>query len=264
MTLTKIASLLSGIIQIGICLVQLFLQLEAQIEELHVEVIAIWPHDPFSFTQGLAIDGETLYESTGLYGRSSLKQIDIQTGKVRQQRFLAKTDFGEGIALSDQKLIQLTWKEQRALVYDLKTLNLISAFSYEGEGWGLCQDGQYLLMSNGTDQIAVLNSETFQVHKQITLTKPSFYKTMLINDIECVGSFIYANVWQKDVILRFDKLTGDLSAIIDASGLLKPHEKVRAGPEGVLNGIAYYPSHQTFFITGKYWPWIFEVRFVSK
>lgn len=232
------------------------LSLFANIEYLIPTVISTLPHDTTAFTQGLDIHDGFLYESTGLYGKSTLRKIDLQTGKVVKKISLSPNYFAEGIAILDDHLYQITWREKKAFKYDLKTLNLVQTFPYEGEGWGLCTDGQVLWMSCGTSQITLFNPTHF--------SRAGTFKTACkepLNDLICAGNAIYANVWKKDIILRFDKNSGKLTGIIDAQGLLSPAERNKAGYEGVLNGIAYHPDSGTFFLTGKFWPTIFEVKF---
>lgn len=233
-----------------------------EVEELVPQVIKTYPHDTFAFTQGLCIHQGYLYESTGLYGESSIRKIDLKTLEPVHKKQLPDEIFAEGIAIDGDHLIQLTWKEHAAFVYDLKTLNLSRVHRYQGEGWGICCDGKRLFMSNGTDLIVVRDSQTFQIRNRysVTLGKRRFFK---LNALACVGNSLYANIWQSNFIVRIDKRNGRVTGLIDASGLLTPWERLKAGHEGVLNGIAYHPARKTFFITGKYWPWLFEVKFVS-
>lgn len=235
----------------------------SEVELLRPEIISIYSHDVSSFTQGLAVYNGMLYESTGLYGKSSLRQLDLKSGKVIKQVSLPPEYFGEGIAIVDNQIIQLTWQENKAFVYDLKNLNLIKTLSYQGQGWGLCGDGKNVWMTNGTSSICQRSSVNFTSIRQCHI-ELNGRKIERLNDLECVGNFLYTNVWGKNIILRIDKESGQVTGIIDASGLLSPKEMLKAGEDGVLNGIAYNPSHQTFFITGKYWPWLFEVQFVPQ
>lgn len=234
----------------------------ADIEKLVIEIVSVLPHDPEAFTQGLAISGDYLYESTGLYGKSSIRKIDLKTGKILQKKNLSPFLFGEGIALLGDMLIQLTWKEKKAWVYDKENFFLIRDCGYEGEGWGLCFDGELFLMSDGSDKLALRDPKTFS-------KIASFYVTMNgepcqhLNDLENVGEFIYANVWKSNQILRISKITGQVTGLIDTSSLLSEEEKKLLTEEDVVNGIAYHPNRKTFFITGKRWPWMFEVRFYN-
>jgi glutaminyl-peptide cyclotransferase len=163
------------------------------------------------------------------------------------------------LARVDTRLIQLTWQEQQAFVYDLNTFEPVKSFTYEGEGWGLCFDGTHLLMSNGSPTISLRDPETFELVSQLQVTFRGVPLPML-NELECTGDHLYANVWQSDFIVKIEKVTGRVVAVVDASGLLSPAEAAEAD---VLNGIAYNPENDTFLITGKLWPKLFEVRFVE-
>lgn len=239
------------------------LTLHAEVERLIPLVVSKLPHHLPAFTQGLAIEEDRLYESTGLYGWSSLRLLDIVTGKVLHKQTLTSQVFAEGIAAFPNQIVQITWKEQQALVYDRKTLKLQRTLSYSGEGWGLCRDGATVWMSNGTSQLTQRDILTFTPLKtlQVYLKEKRLEK---LNDLECVENDLYANVWQTNWIVRIDKLTGKVTGMIDASSLLSPVEKSRLNRDNVLNGIAYRPRTGTFFLTGKEWPWIFEVRLVSQ
>lgn len=241
------------------------LWLAGEVEDLVPQVVRMLPHDPSAFTQGLAIDKGILYESTGLYGQSSLRQIDLQTGIVLQRLPLPSHLFGEGIACLDGRLIQLTWKEGLFLIYTLNPLKKVQQMARRGEGWGLCADSdrKALWMSDGTDKLYQLHSRTFSKQKILSVQLHGQSVSQL-NDIVCVGKELYANIWKKDSILRINKETGEVTAVIDASQLLPADIKARLEPEAVLNGLAYREETQTFFLTGKYWPLIFEVRFIKK
>lgn len=232
------------------------------VERLVPIIISTLPHDRQAFTQGLAIHDGYLYESTGLYGQSSLRKIDLKTGKVLSRIDVAPSFFAEGIAIIDRFIIQVTWKEKIAFVYNRENLRLEHKLSYQGEGWGLCSDGKHLLMSNGTSIITTYDPTSFQ-KLSTCRAKLGVREIELLNDLECVEDSIYINVWKQDIILRLNKYTGQITGIIDASQLLNLKEKKEVGTEGVLNGITYNPVSQTFWITGKYWPRLFEVRFIS-
>lgn len=262
------------------------------VEQLVLEVIDVRPHEPDAFTQGLLLHDGLLYESTGQYGQSSLRQVDPETGEVLLYLPVPEQLFAEGLALVDDYLFQLTWQEQVALRFNLSAFTEgepleVETFSYEGEGWGLCYDDEYLWMSDGSDTLALRDPQTFEVVDTLQVTldgvplgqlttpveptataarraTPAPVASLgqrldLLNELECVDESIYANVWQTDYILRIDKATGAVTAQIDAAGLLTPEERARAD---VLNGIAYLPESDTFLITGKWWPKMFEVRFV--
>jgi glutaminyl-peptide cyclotransferase len=235
----------------------------AVLEQLVPKVLAVLPHDITAFTEGLLWHDGVLYESSGLYGKSNLREVDPQTGSVRRRIDDPVSVFGEGIALNGNQLLQLTWREHVGYVYDLNTLAQIGKISYDGEGWGLCFDGQYFFMSNGSASIYKRDPKTFAVLGSVQIMQAGKPIDQL-NELECVGDSIYANVWKTNNILRIDKGTGAVTGVIDASGLLTPQELAQAGSDGVLNGIAYDPDHSVFLITGKLWPKLFEVQFIPK
>jgi glutaminyl-peptide cyclotransferase len=219
-------------------------------------VVARYPHDTRAFTQGLELHDGVFYESTGLTGQSSVRRVDPVTGAVLAIRHLGPSYFGEGLTRVDDRLIQLTWQNQTAFVWDLDDFDPRGTFSYTGQGWGLCHDGERLVMSNGSSSLYFRDPDTFALEGQVAVTKDGVAVTNL-NELECVGSLVYANRWQTDEILRIDPATGKVLTSIDASGLLTPEE---AGPADVLNGIAFDPATERFFLTGKLWPWVFEVE----
>ncbi|HEY9422031.1 MAG TPA: glutaminyl-peptide cyclotransferase [Thermoanaerobaculia bacterium] len=227
-------------------------------ERLRVKVLSVRPHDRTAYTQGLLIDGGALYESTGLYGASSVRQVDPATGEVKRSRAVPREYFAEGLALADGRLIQLTWQERKAIVYNAADFQPVAEFRYDGEGWGLCSDGKRLVMSDGSDRLTFRDPKTFAVLGTVPVTL-SGRPINLINELECVDGVVYANVWQTSDILRIDPKDGRVTAVIDASGLLSPDELQNAD---VLNGIAWDPARKTFLITGKLWPKMFEVTFV--
>ena len=228
--------------------------------ELKASVVRSYPHDRGAFTQGLVWRDGVIYESTGLVGRSSLRKVELATGKVTQQVDVPTPYFAEGLADVGNRLFQLTWQHGRVFVYDKSTFNRVGELSYEGEGWGLCHDGRSLIMSNGSDTLTVRDPSTFAVTRTIKVTQ-SGRPVDRLNELECVGGEVYANVWTTDSIVRVDLKTGHVTARIDASGLLSGPE--RLGTD-VMNGIAYDPADQTFLMTGKFWPKLFRVRFVAK
>jgi len=227
-------------------------------ERLKVKVLSTRPHDPEAFTQGLVLDGDTMYESTGLNGKSSLREVDPRTGKVKRKLDVPAEYFAEGLALVDGRLIQLTWQEEKAFVYNRSDFQKVGELRYDGEGWGLCYDGSRLVMSDGSDRLTFRDPKTFAVKAIVNVTLAGKPATEL-NELECVDGQVYANVWQTDDILRIDPKDGRVTAVVDASGLLTPEER---GKTDVLNGIAWNPKTKTFLITGKLWPKMFEVQFV--
>jgi glutaminyl-peptide cyclotransferase len=226
-------------------------------EQLVPEIVSVRKHDSSAFTQGLLFWEGVLYESTGLRGESSLRRVDPATGKVLEQRDVPEAYFAEGLALVEDSLVQLTWQEGTAFVYDVDTLEQTGTFSYDGEGWGLCYDGSQLYLSDGSDTLFLRDPETFEVQGELTVTVGG-QGVPLLNELECVGEYVYANVWKTDLILKIEKDTGFVEAVINAAGLLTPGERAQAD---VLNGIAYDPDRDVFYITGKLWPKLFEVKF---
>jgi len=224
-------------------------------------VVNTWPHDRGAFTQGLVYFDGMLLESAGLYGQSSLRRVELNTGQVLQQVAVPPEYFAEGLALLNGKLYQLTWRNQKGFVYDQNTFQLEKEFSYEGEGWGLTTDGQSLILSDGTDRIRFLDPVTFAVKRSINVSdhgRPVF----MLNELECVKGEIFANVWQTDFIVRINPANGAVAGWIDLGGLLPPADR-DAGTD-VLNGIAYDAAGDRLFVTGKQWPKLFEVRLKLK
>jgi glutaminyl-peptide cyclotransferase len=247
-----------------IILICLFpLTLHAIVEQLVPVVISKHQHELPAFTQGLAIGEDQLYESTGLYGQSSLRHLDILTGKVLKLHSLSSDIFAEGLAAFPKQLLHITWKEQQAFIYDLSSLKPLETLFYSGEGWGLCRDENTVWMSNGTERLTQRNFQTFAVLKTLSV-KWMGHSLKHLNDLECVGNDLYANVWPTNFIVRINKVTGDVTGVIDCSQLLSPQEKKTLTFNEVLNGIAHRSKTETFFLTGKGWPWIFEVRFVPQ
>lgn len=229
------------------------------VRSLRVEVLREIPHDTTAYTQGLLWREGWLYESTGQYGESRLNRIDPATGDVVQQQRISPAFFGEGLALIDDRLVMLTYKAERAFVYDRDTFEQLQTFGYSGEGWGLCYDGQRLVMTNGSDTLTFRDPLTFEETGSVRVTLRGRPQTQL-NELACVGDLVYANVYQEDFLVVIDPESGRVTHQIDASGLLTAEE---ARGVDVLNGIAYNPNTETFYITGKDWPKMFEVRFVE-
>ncbi len=229
-------------------------------EELRLHIIGKYPHASDAFTQGLIWHEGSMYESTGRYGQSSIRRVRLEDGKVLAQRNLESRFFGEGLERIGDDLIQLTWRAGLAFVSDLTTLEERKTLRYAGEGWGLCYDGAALVMSDGSSMLEFRDPESMELLGEVTVLKNG-HPVRQLNELECVGSDVYANVWQRDEILRIDRHSGRVTATIDASGLLSPTEARRAD---VLNGIAYKPESQTFLLTGKLWPHVFEVELVPR
>jgi glutaminyl-peptide cyclotransferase len=230
------------------------------VERLKVEVISRRPHDRSSFTQGLELANGRLYEGSGLRGQSTLREVDPRTGAVSRSISIDSKYFGEGITVVEDRVIQLTWQEHTALVYRLSDFGQITTFTYDTEGWGLCDDGTRLIMSDGTSRLYLRDRSTFALNGTVSVTNDGAPVDQL-NELECVDGQVYANVWQTDTIVRIDPSTGNVTATIDASGLLSASE---AKDADVLNGIAYDASTKSFLLTGKLWPTLFEVRFVPR
>jgi len=224
-----------------------------------VEVLASHPHDRGAFTQGLLLHGDSLFESTGLNGSSTVREVEPSSGRVLRSVPLPQELFGEGLAQVDDRLVQLTWTSGIARIYELASFDLVGELHYQGEGWGLCHDGKRFVMSNGSDRLTFRDEDSFAETGSVAVTLDGRPLTQL-NELECVEGKVYANVWRTNSIVEIDPATGAVTASIDASGLLSDAE--RPGTD-VLNGIAYDPAHQSFYLTGKLWPRLFEVRFVA-
>jgi glutaminyl-peptide cyclotransferase len=226
-------------------------------ERLRVRVVATYPHDTGAYTQGLLWHDGTLYESTGQYGESTVRQVELATGRVLRQAELPRQYFGEGLALVGSRLVQLTWQEGVALIWGLADVAPRGEHRYTGEGWGLCYDGRRLVMSDGSARLTFRDPESFAVIGGVDVTLSGVPADRL-NELECVEGAVYANVWRDQEIFRIDPGDGRVTAVINASGLISAKERLLAD---VLNGIAYRPETETFFITGKLWPKLFEVVF---
>lgn len=237
---------------------------------LRVEVVARIPHDASAFTQGLVFAGGRLYESTGLYGASALRELDVRTGAVLRSRRLPARLFGEGLAAVGPRLVQLTWREGEALVWDAATLRRRAGLRYPGEGWGLCYDGRRLVQSDGSSRLVFRDPATLARRGSVEVTLGGDAGAALglrrgrvsrLNELECARGRVYANVWQSDAIVVIDPRSGRVEAVVDASALPRP----AANPvEDVLNGIAREPRRGTFLLTGKRWPWLYRVRLVPR
>lgn len=226
---------------------------------MRAEVVAVVPHDTAAFTQGLEFAGDVLYEGTGLEGQSSMRQVDPATARVEKKVDLPAEMFGEGVTVTGSRIWQITWKNGVAIQRDRNSLAEVKRVQYSGEGWGLCTDGQRLVMSDGSDELTFRDPETFAETGDVRVHDGETPVTQL-NELECTKDGVYANVWQTDRIVRIDLASGSVTADIDLSGLLTPAE--RAGAD-VLNGIAAIPGTDEFLVTGKLWPKMFRVKFVT-
>lgn len=222
-------------------------------------VLKIYPHDPNAFTQGLIFENGSLYESTGLYGYSTLRRVDLETGRILQIQNLPSNYFGEGIAIVGDKIIQLTWREKKAFVYNKKTFELLGEFSYSTEGWGLTFDGKRLIMSDGSSNLYFLSPETFEILGKVEVYDGNKAVSGL-NELEFVEGFIYANVWMEDRIAIIDPESGKIFGWIDLSGIYTKRKDF----DDVLNGIAYDNENKRLFVTGKRWSQLFEIEIVPK
>jgi glutamine cyclotransferase len=225
------------------------------------KVIRVFPHDPKAFTQGLVFHQGFLYEGTGLLGKSSLRKVKLETGRTVKLYQLPYQLFGEGITLWQNNLIQLTWKTRTGFVYDRETFRLLRKFTYPTEGWGITQDGKHLIMSDGTSFLHFLDPCNFKEVKRIHVHDRGLPITLL-NELEYIKGEIYANVYLTDRIVRISPKTGRVTGWIDLQGLLPT--KDRAQGVDVLNGIAYDAQGNRIFVTGKYWPKVFEIRIVPR
>ncbi|SDN29636.1 Glutamine cyclotransferase [Lentzea albidocapillata subsp. violacea] len=219
-----------------------------------VEVLQKIPHDATAFTQGLELVDGVLYEGTGLEGQSTMRALDPSTGDVRKKVDLPPDFFGEGITVVGDTIWQITWQNGIAIERDRRTLDELRRVSYEGEGWGICDDGQRLVMSDGTAKLTFRDPRSFQETGSVQVTRDGKPLTQL-NELECVGGKVWSNVWKTDEIVRIDPATGQVTDTYDLASL-KP-----SGDVDVLNGIAHVPGTNEFLVTGKNWPTIFRVRF---
>ena len=224
------------------------------------EIVNAYPHDPAAFTQGLLYHDGVLLEGTGLYGESDVREVELETGKVLRQREIADRYFGEGIALWADRLIQLTWRSNVGFVYDRATFDRVDEFTYPTEGWGLTQDGERLIMSDGSSTLYFLDPDTYERSGSVNVHDDG-EPIERLNELEYVDGTVYANVWQTDriAIIGLDN-NGRVKAWIDLSGLLDPED--RTPRTDVLNGIAYDAEGDRLFVTGKRWPKLFEIDVV--
>ena len=224
------------------------------------KVVAAYPHDPSAFTQGLVIEGGRLYEGTGQYGSSSIRRVDLDSGRVEKIHAIGNEYFGEGIAILGNKLYELTWKSGLAFVYDLDTFNVVQTLQYPTEGWGLTHDGQYLILSDGSATLRFLDPATFKTVREITV-RDGDQPVAKLNELEYVEGEIWSNVWYDDRIARISPADGRVLGWIDLAELYP-----RSGRRGddVLNGIAYDAAKRRLFVTGKNWPQLFEIDIVRQ
>lgn len=220
-------------------------------------VVNVYPHDTNAFTEGLVFENGFLYESTGLYGNSSLRRVDLETGEVLQLRTLQSQYFAEGIAIVGDEIVQLTWQSRLGFVYDKATFSLLREFEYPTEGWGLTYDGKRLIMSDGTSNLYFLDPVTFRRIGQVVVhdTGP----VTELNELEYIKGAVYANIWGQNKIAVINPQTGQVTVWIDLTGI---QDSKNQYPNNVLNGIAYDTNGDRLFVTGKMWPHIFEIKLI--
>lgn len=222
-----------------------------------LEVIATTPHDRAAYTQGLVFHEGFFYESTGLYGSSSVRKIDPATGEILKRHDLEQRFFGEGLTALHGRLFQVTWRERTGFIYETSTLEPVGSFQYEGEGWGLTTDGASLILSDGTYRLRFIDPHTFKVIRVLYVTDGGRV-IYAVNELEWIRGEIWANIWQEDNIARIDPESGVVVGWVNVGGFVSPLERWR-GAE-VANGIAYDSVSNRIWVTGKRWPQIYEVR----
>jgi glutamine cyclotransferase len=221
------------------------------------QIVNIWPHDSNAFTQGLILMDGKLLESTGQEGFSSLRQVDLESGRVLKKVDVPVPYFAEGLAALNGKLYQLTWQHNIGFIYDAQTFDHLGDFNYQGEGWGLATDGQSLILSDGSNRLRFIDPNGFRVTRTITVTDGN-QPVRELNELEYVNGEIYANIWHDNRIAMIDPQSGHVNAWIDLTGLM-PESELQ-DPEAVLNGIAYDQASDKLIVTGKLWPRVFEIK----
>jgi glutamine cyclotransferase len=224
------------------------------------EVIKVYPHDEKAFTQGLVINKGVLYESTGLYGSSSLRRVDLETGDVLQMHTLPPELFGEGITVFGDRIIQLTWLKQTGFVYEKDTFELLQEFNYPTQGWGITNDDNQLIMSDGTSTLYFLNPETFEKTLQVEVHDSDSNPVTNLNELEYINGKVYANIWGEEKIAVINPHTGQVTAWIDLTGI---YNQATHNPGSVLNGIAYDAQGDRLFVTGKLWSQLFQINLTA-
>ena len=221
-----------------------------------------YPHDTAAYCQGLVFDeAGALFEGTGQYGESVLREVDLATGKPKRQVRLNRRIFGEGITVFQDKIYQLTWKRKAGYIYDKATFKVVGTFKYSGEGWGITHDDKHLIVSDGTSTLRFLDPQTFKVVKTLSVR----YNGRLLpelNELEFINGEIWANVWFKDQIVRISPKTGEVVALVNLAGLYPV--RFRSERDAVLNGIAYDKKGQRLYVTGKRWPKLFEIELIEQ
>ncbi|OYU54658.1 MAG: glutamine cyclotransferase [Chitinophagaceae bacterium BSSC1] len=226
---------------------------------LNYTVLNVYPHDTSSFTEGLFLHEGDFLESTGNKGRSKLLQVDIKTGKIKKSLKIADQYFGEGISVMNGKIYQLTYQEHKVFVYDLNFKKLPQEFEWPYEGWGMTTDGKSLIIGTGGSNLYFVNPETFKIERTLGVSNNNGYVSM-INELEWVDGAIYANIWQTNEIIKINAQTGLVEAKADFTDILKKNNVPDSSSEA-FNGIAYNPVTKSFYVTGKWWPALFEIKF---
>src|SRR5215213_2018150 len=221
------------------------------------QIVNMWPHDSNAFTQGLILMDGKLLESTGQEGFSSLRRVELESGKVLKKVDVPVPYFAEGIALLNGRVYQLTWQHNIGFIYDAQTFDRLGEFNYQGDGWGLTTDGQSLILSDGTNRLRFIDPVSFRVTRSVTVTDGS-QPVNELNELEYVNGEIYANVWHDNRIATIDPQSGRVNAWIDLTGLMPEGEL--QDREAVLNGIAYDQANDKLIVTGKLWPRVFEIK----
>lgn len=236
----------------------------AQTPVYDYEIVNTYPHRIQAFTQGLQFADGYLYEGTGLYGASSLARIDLESGEVLQSRALDRSYFGEGIAIVDDRIFQLTWRSNVVFVYDRESFEVVATHFHPGEGWGLAWDGEQLILSDGSDQLLFIDPENFMVQRRVTVLRDG-QPVPLLNELAYIDGEVWANVWMTDEIVRIDPNTGQVVAVVDLRGLrARTQFDTRRSTDAVLNGIAWDAEGERLLVTGKLWSDIFEIRLLPR
>lgn len=224
------------------------------------KILQVFPHDPKAYTQGLIYQDGFMYEGTGQYGESSIRKVDMKSGKILSVLNIDSQLFGEGITIYKDKIYQITWRSRKGFIYNLKNFTLESTFNYNSEGWGITTAGDHLIMSDGSNKLYHIAPSTFNILKEIEVYDHNGPVNQL-NELEYIDGFIWANVWLTDRIVIIDPETGAVKGELDMSGLLTPAEKNHLdNKDEVLNGIAWNPEKKTLYVTGKRWPKLFEIQ----
>lgn len=227
------------------------------IERTTARMIRTLPHDTMAFTQGLVVDKGTFVETTGLNGMSTIRRVDIATGRVKARTSLNVRYFGEGVTVLGGKAYMLTWQNMECLVFDVATLKQTGSFRYSGEGWGITNDGTHLYMSDGSDRIKVIDPVTFGTVRTVAVTLDG-QPVRELNELEWIDGELWANVWRTDVLARIDPASGRVTGVVDCSGLLPAAE--RTPSMDVLNGIAWDSAAKALYVTGKNWPHVYQIE----